>query len=74
MQISPPLEGKTLIPQARLCEMLGKTRSGLYRLINKDPDFPAPIKTGVCRRGRCYYVAEEINAWLRTQIERRDQV
>lgn len=68
------LDGKTLIPQPQVCQMLGKSRSGLLKLRENDPDFPPPIKPGRGRQARCYYVAEEIHAWLRIQIGKRDLV
>ncbi|WP_312591480.1 helix-turn-helix transcriptional regulator [Stutzerimonas nitrititolerans] len=68
-----PFEDLTLIPQPKLCEMLGKSRSGLQKLRNNDPDFPVPVKTGTGLQARCYYPAAEINAWLNIQIKRRDQ-
>jgi len=39
------LDGKTLIPQPQVCQMLGKSRSGLLTLRENDPDFPSPIKS-----------------------------
>ncbi len=71
MHLDTPLDGKTLIPQPQVCRMLGKSRSGLLKLRKNDPDFPPPIKPGRGRQARCYYVAEEINAWLRIQISKR---
>jgi len=67
------LDGMTLIPQPKLCEMLGKTRSGLQKLQKNDPDFPCPVKPGRSRQARCYYVAAEVNAWLEVQIAKRDK-
>ncbi len=67
------LDGNTLIPQPKLCAMLGKSRSGIRYLLSDDPDFPQPIKIGSGRQARCYYVADEVNAWLRIQILKRDK-
>ncbi|MBF0675117.1 transcriptional regulator [Pseudomonas sp.] len=64
--------GKALIPQPQVCRMLGKSRSGLQKLRENDPDFPLPVKPGHGRQARCYYVAEEIHAWLLIQISKRD--
>lgn len=74
MHLDTPLDGKTLIPQPQVCQLLGKSRSGLLKLRENDPDFPSPIKPGRGRQARCYYVAEEIHAWLRIQIGKRDLV
>ena len=67
-------EGQTLIPQPKLCEMLGITRSGLEKLRKNDASFPKPLKFGQSRQAACYYVADEINAWLLKKIEERDAV
>lgn len=73
MNTNLTLDDKTLIPQPKLCEMLGKSRSGIRYLLQDDPDFPQPIKFGNGRQARCYYVADEVNAWLRIQILKRGQ-
>ncbi|WP_313238900.1 helix-turn-helix transcriptional regulator [Stutzerimonas kunmingensis] len=71
MHLKLSLDSQTLIPQQKLCEMLGKSRSGLQKLLENDPDFPVPIKPGRSRQARCYFVAEEVNAWLEIQIQMR---
>ncbi|MCW3149290.1 AlpA family phage regulatory protein [Stutzerimonas stutzeri] len=74
MHSTLPLEGNMLISQSKLQTMLGKSRSGLYRLLKSDPEFPKPIKSGIDRRARCYYVADEVNAWLLAKMKERDAV
>ncbi|WP_417777463.1 helix-turn-helix transcriptional regulator [Stutzerimonas xanthomarina] len=69
-----PASGKLLIPQTKLCEMLGKSRSGLAKLLKNDPAFPKPLKCGVSRQARCFFVAEEISAWLKNKTSERDCV
>ncbi|EHY78303.1 transcriptional regulator [Pseudomonas aeruginosa] len=64
---------KTLIRQSSLIEHLDLSRSGLDKLRKKDATFPKPIKDGAHRQATCYYIVAEIEAWLRAQIEKRDQ-
>lgn len=61
-----------LIRQKTLRESLGLSNSGLYKLRQKDPSFPKPIKDGDSRQAAAYYVAAEVEAWLRAKIEARD--
>lgn len=61
-----------LIPQPDLCRKLGQTHAGLFKLRKKDPTFPKPIKFGDTRQAAAYYVAAEVDAWLRSKIEARD--
>jgi len=74
MHLDIPLDGKALIPQPQVCQLLGKSRSGLLKLRQNDPDFPTPLKPGHGRQARCYYVAGEIRTWLLIQISKRDLV
>ncbi len=67
-----PTVDQALIPQPSLCRKLGVTRSGLEKLKKKDPTFPRPIKFGETRQSAAYYVAAEVEAWLRAKIEARD--
>jgi len=67
-------QGQMLIPQAKLCEMLGKSRSGLAKLRKNDPSFPKPLKYGANRQARCAFVAEEIIDWLKKKTNERDSV
>ena len=71
---SNPDQSQILIPQAKLCEMLGKSRSGLAKLLKNDPAFPKPLKYGLSRQARCFFVAEEISAWLKSKTSERDCV
>lgn len=61
-----------LIRQKTLRESLGLSNSGFYKLRQKDPSFPRPIKDGDSRQAAAYYVAAEVEAWLRAKIEARD--
>ncbi|HEJ5982472.1 TPA: transcriptional regulator [Pseudomonas aeruginosa] len=65
---------KTLIRQSSLIEHLDLSRSGLDKLRKKDPAFPKPLKDGPHRQATNYYVVAEVEAWIRAQIEKRDNV
>lgn len=69
-----PSLGKFLIPQAKLCEMLGKSPSGIAKLLKNDPAFPKPLKFGASRQARCFFVAEEVTDWLKIKMSERDCV
>lgn len=44
------LDGKTLIPQPQVCQMLGKSRSGLLKLRENDPDSRLPLSPAAAGR------------------------
>lgn len=64
---------KALISQPRLITLLDVSRSGLDKLRKKDTSFPKPIKSGPHRQAANFYIASEIDAWIRSQIEKRDR-
>ncbi|MDA7085507.1 transcriptional regulator [Pseudomonas sp. SA3-5] len=66
-------QAQALIPQPALCDWIGQTRSGLDKLKKKDPTFPKPIKFSSTRQAAAYYVVTEVEAWLASQIAKRDQ-
>lgn len=64
---------KALIRQPALCDWIDRSPSGLDKLKKKDPTFPKPIKDGDSRQAAAYYVVAEVEAWLASQIAKRDQ-
>lgn len=54
-----------------VAKLIGRSRSSLARIRNADPTFPTPIKDGQTRQAPCYFVRCEIEAWVRTQMDRR---
>lgn len=46
-----------------VCSLLRKSRSGLYKLIKRDPSFPECIKDQESRSARVFFDASEIAAW-----------
>ncbi len=67
-----PTIDKALIAQPEVCKAIGQTRSGLEKLRKKDPTFPRPVKFGDTRQSACFYVIDEVNAWLASKIAARD--
>jgi len=62
-----------LITQQNLCRSLDMTRSGVAKLRLNDPAFPKPIKFSDSRQAVCYFVVEEIDAWLEAQKAKRGE-
>jgi prophage regulatory protein len=54
------------------CEMLDISRSGLAKLIKRDPTFPKPIKDGASRQAAVYFIREEVEAWLASRMAERE--
>lgn len=65
-------QNKVLIRKTTLCTKLDISISGLDKLHKKDPTFPRPIKDGDTRQAAVFYVAAEVDAWLKSKIEVRD--
>jgi prophage regulatory protein len=70
--MASPSTHAALVKQPNLCLELDMTRSGLSKLIKRDPTFPRPIKDGQSRQSAVYYVRAEINSWLAARIAARD--
>ena len=60
-----------LIPKPSLCQALGMTRSGLDKLLKKDPTFPKPLKFSDSKQAACYFPANEVNDWLKARLAER---
>ena len=61
-----------LLTFTEVCNLLKKSRSGIYKLMAADPTFPRPIKDGKARSARTFFVASEFAAWQQSKIEARD--
>ena len=62
-----------MIPRKKVEQILGLSRSTIYRLKNKkskgyDPSFPQPVPYG--DGGSVRWVAEEVAEWVEAQIRR----
>ncbi len=68
-QASAPAQ---LLTFTEVCNLLKKSRSGIYKLMAADSTFPKPIKDGEARSARTFFVAGEFAAWQQSKIEARD--
>jgi len=60
-----------LMTMRELETLLCRTRSGLDKLRARDKAFPRPLKDGVNRRSRIYFVRSEVEEYLRSRMEDR---
>ncbi|MNE90771.1 hypothetical protein D3C80_1883160 [compost metagenome] len=60
-----------LLTFSEVCELLRKSRSGVYKLMSADPSFPAPIKDGQARSARAFFVAGELANWQASKLALR---
>lgn len=60
-----------LLTFAEVCDLLRKSRSGVYKLMASDPTFPAPIKDGQARSARAFFVAGELANWQNAKLAQR---
>ncbi|TDF80441.1 AlpA family transcriptional regulator [Pseudomonas sp. H9] len=65
---------KYLISNTSLQQCFDKSRSGLEKLREADPNFPRPIKFGPNKQAGVYFVVADIEAWLESKIRERDGV
>ncbi len=73
MHIHHFTQNKGLIRQPALCVWLDLTRSGLDKLRKNDHTFPRPIKNSQTRQAAAYFVVAEINEWLASKIDARNE-
>jgi prophage regulatory protein len=57
-----------------VCDLLSLSRTGLKKLMLKDPDFPTPLKLGDSRQSPSVFISEELDAWLEAKKAERDEV
>ncbi len=60
-----------LLTFTEVCNLLRKSRSGVYKLMAADPSFPRPIKDGEARSARTFFVAGEFAAWQQAKLAGR---
>lgn len=61
-----------LLTFAEVCNLLRKSRSGVYKLMAADSTFPRPMKDGDSRQARSYFSADELAVWQKSKLEARD--
>ncbi|MQW93383.1 AlpA family phage regulatory protein [Acinetobacter wanghuae] len=57
-----------------VCDLLSLSRTGLQKLMQKDPLFPTPLKMGDSRQSPTFFIKEELDAWLETKKAERNEV
>lgn len=57
---------------AEVAQVMRRTRSGVDKLRARDRDFPKPMKDGVKRGSRIYFVRQEIEAYLSARLANRE--
>ena len=60
-----------LMTMAELADKMARTRSGVDKLRARDPKFPRPLKEGDNRRGRIYFVRQEVESYLADRLQAR---
>jgi len=64
---------KYLISHTALQHCFDKSRSGLEKLRETDSTFPLPIKFWQSKQAAIYFVVAEVEAWLASKIQNRDE-
>lgn len=62
-----------LLTMKELETLLCRTRSGIDKLRARDTDFPLPLKDGVNRRSRIYFVREEVEQYICSRLDQRQE-
>ncbi|AYN94451.1 AlpA family phage regulatory protein [Pseudomonas sp. LTJR-52] len=62
-----------LITFNEVCNLLRKSRSGIYKLMSDDPTFPRSLKSSHSRSARAFFIAEEIAVWQQAKVSARDK-
>ncbi|WP_371579586.1 helix-turn-helix transcriptional regulator [Metapseudomonas resinovorans] len=61
-----------MLSLAEVCALLCKSRSGLYKVMARDPTFPRPVKDGDARSARVLFAATEFAAWQQSKLDSRN--
>jgi prophage regulatory protein len=70
----PAAGPSVLITMSELTALLHRTRSGVDKLRQRDPNFPKPLKDGIDRRSRIYFVRKEVDDYLQAKLNARETV
>ncbi len=63
-----------LMTMSELETLICRSRSGIDKLRARDRSFPRPLKDGVNRRSRIYFVRAEIEQYLCARMDARQEV
>ena len=56
------------ITQKQACEILSISREAMRKLIQTDPTFPKPYKTGLSRQCAVYFDYQALKQWHQAQL------
>lgn len=59
--------------KSETASFMKRTPSGLDKLCARDPSFPKPMKDGIDRRSRVYFVRAEVEAYLAAKLANRGE-
>lgn len=71
MNIEALPQDQKLITKPNLYRALDMTRSGVDKLLRRDPTFPRPLKFGSSQQAACYFVVAEVQEWLESKLAER---
>lgn len=71
MNIESLPQDQKLITKPNLCRAMDMTRSGIDKLLKKDPTFPKPLKFSDSQQAACYFPVSEVNDWLAARLAER---
>lgn len=57
------------ITQTQACELLAVSREAMRKIIQNDPTFPRPYKTGTSRQCGVYFDYQALKNWHKAQFE-----
>lgn len=57
------------VPLKKACEILGVSRSGFYRLMKNQPNFPKPLKMSDSRQASVYFDYQQLKQWHLQRLE-----
>lgn len=57
------------ITQKQACELLSISREAIRKIIDSDPSFPKPYKTGTSRQCAVYFDYEALKEWHQSKMK-----
>lgn len=65
----------SLVRMSEVQQLTGLARPTVYKMIKRDPNFPQPVKLSdsAARNAPVGFVLSEVQAWIKTRIQAREQ-
>lgn len=57
------------ITQKQACELLSISREAIRKIVDSDPSFPKPYKTGTSRQCAVYFDYEALKKWHQSKMK-----